>query len=157
MIARSLRLAAASAACLAVVSAGSVAAAAPVRFGDAYTETFEDEFIFDLCGIVTMTTITERWTFQAFPDGREVLHVTRTFVPADIRVPIEKGAGTGTTYPDGTRKVVGSPLRLYDQQGGGISVIAAGLVVFDPFGDPSRTRGHAIDLSDEAMVSYYCP
>jgi len=154
--ARVRRIAAGAAVAVAIVGATPVHAAVPFRDGDAYTVRFFDDMIFDMCGIETWTTLKERWTFKDFGDGTLQLQVTRTFIPDDPRIPIEKGAGTGTTFADGTRKVVGSPLRLYDRNGG-LTLMGAGLVVFDPFEDPIRTRGQYPDLSDEALTQAYCP
>ena len=139
------------------LSAGTANAAAPTDvFADSYTVRFFDDAILDLCGIETWTTLTERWTLKVYADGSEVFHDVRTFVPDDVRIPIEKGAGTRFTSPDGTSKVVGSPLRIFDR-GGGMIVVGAGQVIFDPGGDPIRVRGQFPDLSDEALASYYCP
>ena len=74
-------------------------AAKPERETDSYTDRFHDDFIFDMCGIDTWTTVTERWTLKTWPDGSQTFHTRRTFVPDDPRIPIEKGAGTGSSPP----------------------------------------------------------
>lgn len=130
------------------------AAAAPDRFGDAYTETFFDDFIYDLCGIETMTTVTERWSITTYADGSSVQHVVRTFVSEDPRLPVEKGAGKTVTAPDGSRTVIGMPLLLIGP-GGGVRVIDAGKSVFNAAGDVVTTRGIKPDLSN--LAQYYCP
>jgi len=83
--------------------AGTAAAAGggPTVTTGGGTETFADDFILDLCGIETETTVTERWTHKQFRDGSETLHVVRTFVSADPRLPVEKGAATSFIAPDG--------------------------------------------------------
>lgn len=78
---RIVGLSIASALVLGVVGGTAAQAAGPVRISDAYTDTFFDDFIFDLCGIETYTTVTERWTLKVYPDGSEVFHNVRTFVP----------------------------------------------------------------------------
>lgn len=140
---------------LAIASAGGVHASAPVRDGDSYTVTFYDDFIFELCGIDTFTTLTERWTFKEFSDGSTILHVNRTFVPDDPRIPVEKGAGSSLTAPDGTRTVVGKPTQLFDPDGG-IRLLDAGLAVLDPFGNVLVLHGHSESLGVD-LAPYYCP
>ena len=118
------------------------------------TETFADDLFLDLCGIATNTTLTEKWTLKEFPDGSETLHVVRTFVPDDPRLPIEKAAGTSFTAPDGSRRVVGKPIHLIGP--GGVRILDAGWVLFDPAGEIVDVRGPhpalGVDLAD-----YYCP
>lgn len=138
---------------LGAMSAGIVQGGGPVRFSDAYTETFFDEFIFELCGIETMTTVTERWTFKEFADGSATLHVTRTFVPEDPRIPMERGAGTSFFAPDGTQTTVGSPTRIYSTDGRGLVLLDAGRVVF---GEEVTIRGH-VESFDVDLALYYCP
>ena len=77
---------------LGVIGTGTATAGGPTRHGDAYTDTFVDDFIFDLCGIATMTTVTERFSVKTFADGSQIVHANREFVPADVRIPIEVGA-----------------------------------------------------------------
>jgi hypothetical protein len=156
MTRRSITLALSIALASTIAGAAPAAAARPFRDGDAYTVRFFDDFIFDLCGIETMTTLTERWTFTDFGDGRMRLHVTRTFVPDDPRIPIEKGAGSRFIQPDGTEIVVGTPLLLFDPDGG-VQALDAGRVVF---GDEITSHGRQ-DLSIEDLEgdlsAYYCP
>jgi hypothetical protein len=156
MTRRSIAIALSIALASTVLAAGPVAADRPYRDGDAYTVTFFDDFIFELCGIETMTTLTERWTFTDYGGGRMRLHVVRTFVPDDPRIPIEKGAGSRFIEPDGTEIVVGTPLLLFDPDGG-VQALDAGRVVF---GDDISAHGRQ-DLSIEDLEgdlsSYYCP
>jgi hypothetical protein len=143
-------------AALMVAGTGTAVAAggAPVVTQGGGTETFADDFILDLCGIETETTLTERWTLKEFPDGSETLQVTRTFVSADPRIPIEKGAGTAFTAPDGSRRVVGTPLHLIGPHG--VRILDAGQVVFGPDGEIVSMRGPHPSL-DTDPAEYYCP
>jgi hypothetical protein len=142
---------------LGLAVAAPASAAGPVfRESDAYTDRFFDDFIWDLCGIETWTTLTERWTFTEFADGSTVFHDVRTFVPDDPRIPIERGAATSFNATDGSRVVIGSPTRLTYRNGGGTLVLDAGRGTIDPNGDLVDTRGRAsswvVDLAD-----VYCP
>jgi hypothetical protein len=153
---RALTLSITLALILGALSAGAVQASGPLRDGDSYTVTFYDDFIFELCGIDTFTTLTERWTFKEFADGSTILHVNRTFVSDDPRIPVEKGAGSSLTAPDGTRTVVGKPTQLFDPDGG-IRLLDAGLAMFDEFGDILTIRGHSVSLGADDLAPYYCP
>jgi hypothetical protein len=115
-------------------------------------ETFFDDFIFDLCGIETMTTVTEHWTLWTYADGSQKFQNSRTFVPEDPRIPIEYGAGMSTFTPDGVQTVHGSPIRL-QRRGEGIILLDAGYVTLSE--DPTVHGPHpslGVDLAD-----YYCP
>ena len=130
-------------------------AAGPERETDSYTDYFHDDFIFEMCGIDTWTTVTERYTLKTWPDGSQTFQDVRTFVPDDVRIPIEKGAGTGRFLPDGTKIVNGKPLQLFDRDGG-ILLLGTGYATFDPDGNVLVAHGHdealQVDLSE-----YYCP
>lgn len=130
------------------------AADGPIVTKGGGTETFYDDFLYDLCGIATETTLTETWSHKQFADGSETLQVTRTFVPADPRVPIEKTAGMSFTAPDGSRRVVGKPIQLIDQRGGGVRLLDAGWVTFDSSGDIVGLRGPHPFLSTELATAY---
>ena len=134
---------------------GTAAAAAPVVERGGGQETFFDDFIHDLCGIDTLTTLTERWTRKTFADGSETLQVVRTFVSEDPRLPVEKGAGTAFTAPDGSRRVVGTPIHLIGPNGG-TRLLDAGQVWFDVNGDVADVRGPHPSL-DADLATYYCP
>lgn len=151
MTRRALLLAATTALTLSL-AAGAVSAAAPTRESDAYTESFFDDFILDLCGIETDTTVTERWTFKEFADGSATLHVVRTFVPDDPRIPVERGAGTSFFAPDGTQRVVGMPIQLLDRNGG-VMILDAGWI---EFGDEITVRGPHPSLEVD-LAGFYCP
>ena len=150
MTSRALTLSLAVALVLVSTSAGVSSAGGPERDGGSFTETFYDDFILELCGIETLTTMTQRWSVKRFEDGSEIVHVTRTFVSEDPRIPIEKGDGNAFIAPDGTRTVVGLPLLLIGDRG--TIVVAAGRTVF---ADDVTVRGTDPDLSDLAV--YYCP
>lgn len=132
---------------------GTVLAAGPTVERGSTHETFFDEFILDLCGIETMTTVIERWTLKTFPDGSQQFQASRTFIPDDVRVPIEKGAGMGFFTSDGVQTVVGKPLQLISQQHGGVIVLDAGRVTF---GDEIDVRGPHPSL-DMDLAELYCP
>ncbi|MBA2631682.1 MAG: hypothetical protein H0U86_01565 [Chloroflexi bacterium] len=138
---------------LGVTSTGVAQAGGPERIGDSYTDTFFDDFIWDLCGIETLTTVTERWTLKEFPDGSQILHVNRYFVPHDPRIPRERGAGTSFFAPDGTKTTVGSPTRVFATDGRGLILLDAGRVVF---GEDITIRGH-VESFDVDLASVYCP
>ncbi len=155
MIPRSLARSGAIAILLGLLSVGAVAAAGPTRVADAYTDVFFDDFIYELCGIETFTTVTERWTLKEFPDGSQILHVNRRFVPDDPRLPVEVGAGTSFLAPDGTKTVVGKPTQLF-YANGGIRMLDAGRVIFGPGGDIVSRRGHIESLGVD-LAPFYCP
>ncbi len=136
----------------------SLGAAAPATAGgptihhERFKERFADDFILDLCGIETFTTLTQRSTVKIFPDGSEHIHVVRTFVSDDPRLPIERAAGTTFIAPDGTRRVVGKPLQLIGPDGG-VRILDAGLV---EFGEEVIVRGPHPSLGAD-LAPYYCP
>ena len=144
-----------AAAALVVLPAAPASAGRPVIERASYTDRFEDDLILDLCGIETWTTVTERWSSKKFPDGSEIFHVVRTFVPDDPRIPIEKGAATSFFAPDGSRTTVGTPIHLMDQSGGTM-LIDAGRVLFDSDGNLASVNGPHPAL-DADLAEYYCP
>lgn len=115
-------------------------------------ETFVDDFIFDLCGIETTTTVTERWTLTTYADGSQRFRVSRTFISADPRLPIESGAGMSYWTADGIQTVTGTPIRLR-RRGGGIVLLDAGRIVF---GEPLTIRGPHPSLGLD-LAQAYCP
>ncbi len=134
-------------------SASAAMAAKPATERSGRTvDTFADDFIFDLCGIETMTTITEHWTLTTYADGSQRLRVSRKFVPADRRIPIEYGAGMAFWDANGIKTVHGSPLRL-QLRGQGIILLDAGLAIF---GDDLTIRGPHPSLEAD-LAEYYCP
>jgi len=140
---------------LPLVAAGPALAGGPVIERGRFQDTFFDEFIFDLCGIVTETTQTQRWTAKVFPDGSETVQVVRSFVSVDPRLPVEKAAGTTFTAPDGSRRVVGKPIQLIGP-GGGVTLIDAGWIAFDAEGEVSDQRGPHPSI-DADLAEFYCP
>ena len=118
------------------------------------TETFADDLILELCGVSTLTTLTERVTITDFPDGSSRLHLTRTYVSEDPRIPVEKGAGSSFTAPDGTRRVVGTPIHLIGSHG--TIVIDAGSVTFGPDGQVIAEDGRHPTLEADGLAQYYC-
>jgi hypothetical protein len=152
---RAFTLSLAATLALGTASAETIQAGGPTRVSDSYTDRFFDDFIAELCGIETFTTLTERWTFTEFADGSATLHVVRTFVPDDPRIPIEKGAGTSFIAPDGSRVVVGSPTRLFDLDGG-IRLIDAGRTQLDENDDVVSVSGQLASF-DVDLAQYYCP
>jgi len=122
---------------------------------DSYVDRFEDDLFLDLCGIETWTTVTERWSLKQFPDGSEIFHVVRTYVPDDPRLPIEKGAGTSFFAPDGSKTTVGKPIHLIGPDGG-TTLLDAGRAVFNAEGDVISVNGPHPSL-DADLAEYYCP
>lgn len=133
-------------------AAAPAAAARPTIFRERFEERFADDFIRDLCGIETFTTWTQHHTVKIFPNGSEQVHVVRTFVSDDPRLPIEKGAATTFIAPDGTRRVVGKPLQLIGPDGG-VRILDAGWV---EFGEETLVRGPHPSLGVD-LAPYYCP
>lgn len=142
-------------AALLVLPAVPAAADQPDIERASYVDRYEDDFIFDLCGIQTWTTVTERWSSTKFPNGSETFHVVRTFVPDDPRIPVEKGAGSSFFAPDGTKTTVGTPIHLFGPDGG-TTLIDAGRVLFDADGDLTSVDGPHPALEAD-MARYYCP
>lgn len=151
---RTTRMLAATTMALGLIVSGTSAALAaqPEIIHGTNRETFFDDFLFDLCGIETMTTVTEHWTLWRYADGSEKFQSSRKFVPEDPRLPIEYGAGMSTFTPDGTQTVHGSPIRLR-RPGGGIILLDAGLV---SFGDDLIVHGPHPSLEID-LAEAYCP
>lgn len=120
-----------------------------------YVDRFEDAFILDLCGIQTWTTLTERWSLKTFPDGSQILHIVRTFVPDHPGIPVEKGAGTSFIAPDGSKTAVGKPIHLFARDGG-TTLIDAGRALFDADGNLTSVNGPHPSL-DADLTGLYCP
>jgi hypothetical protein len=137
-----------------VASAAPASAGAPVITRGGGTETFADDFILDVCGIETVTTLTEHWTLKEYADGSSTLQVQRTFVSDDPRLPVEKGAGVSFNNADGSRRVVGSPIHLIGPHG--TRLLDAGSIWFDAAGEVSRVRGPHPSLAAD-LAEYYCP
>ena len=131
---------------------GALAAKPETEHSGRYVETFADNFIVELCGISTMTTVTEHWTLTTYADGSQRFRVSRRFVPADPRIPIEYGAGMSTFDVNGVQTVHGSPIRL-QRRGEGIILLDAGLVVLN---DDPTVHGPHPSLGIH-LAEVYCP
>jgi hypothetical protein len=115
-------------------------------------ETFFDDFILDICGVATNTTLTQRTTTKTFPDGSQTVHVNAEFVPDDPRIASERNAFTDRIAPDGTLTTGGLAIRLY-RKGQGTVIRDAGWVRF--LEDGLVVRGpHPFLETDPADV--YC-
>jgi hypothetical protein len=156
MTRRSILIALAVAVLATMLPAGLALGGGPAIIRDSYTVTIHDDFIEELCGIDTVTTVTERWSLKEFADGSAILHVNRTFVPDDPRFPVEKGAGTSFIAADGSRTVVGKPTQLFEP-GGGIRLLDAGRALFDASGNLVAVRGRSESLAAADLAVYYCP
>ena len=151
---RTIRLAAAATLVIGVVASGASAAlaAGPEITHGSNRETFPDDFILDLCGLETMTTVTEHWTLWTYADGSQKFQTSRKYVPADPRIPIEYGSAMSTFDPDGTQTVHGSPIRLR-RHGEGVVLRDAGYI---RFGDALTIHGPHPSL-DLDLAEVYCP
>lgn len=137
---------------LAAGTAGALAAAPQHERSGRYVDTFPDDLFLDLCGIETMTTVTEHWTLTTYADGSQRFRASRTFVPADRRLPIEYGSGMSFFDVNGVQTVHGSPIRL-QRRAEGILLLDAGLVRFTD--DPTIHGPHPSLEAD--LAQYYCP
>jgi hypothetical protein len=137
------------------VGVGPVHAASPPTITTSTTiETFADDLILELCGVTTMTTLTERVAIHDYPDGSSRLHVQREYVSEDLRIPIERAAATSFISADGSRRVTGTPIHLIGSRG--TIVLDAGNIMFGSDGELVDTRGpHPFVLSDD-IAQYYC-
>ena len=140
---------------LAALGAGAtnVLAAKPeAEHSGQVVETFADDFILELCGIETMTTVTERWTLTSYADGSQRFVVSRKFKSDDPRLPIEFGAGMSTWDANGVQTVHGSPLRLL-RPGEGMTLLDAGFATLTD--DPTIHGPHP--FLDADLAAAYCP
>lgn len=94
-------------------AAASKDAGKPIVERSAQTVTFFDDYIFELCGVATDTTLTERIVTKTYLDGSQTVHINAWFVPEDPRIASEQDARTDVIAPDGTRTVKGLAIRLY--------------------------------------------
>ena len=144
-----------------VIAALGVVATAPAAMAaggkpsverEVVNETFFDDFILDICGVATNTTLTQRTTTKTFPDGSQTVHVNAEFVPDDPRIASERNAFTDRIAPDGTLTTGGLAIRLY-RKGEGTVIRDAGWVRF--LEDGLVVRGpHPFLETDPADV--YC-
>jgi hypothetical protein len=156
---RRASLAATAAIIATAILTGTAMAAKPARDGGSFTETYFDDLIWELCGIETLTTLTQTWSVKDFADGSAMVHVVRTFVPDDARIPVEKGAAQTFIGADGSRRVVGMPLLLFYPDGGA-EVLASGNVLLDPDGNVVFEHGRTQYLDQifsDDLAEFYCP
>jgi len=153
-----------------VLTAGFVLLAAPAPAGAAgggrpevprttTTETFADDFTRDVCGIDVMTTLTERLVIQTWPDGREHVHASWSYVSDDPRVSIEIAHRSDFYSADGTTTTItGIPLRLIDPVTGRTLAKDSGRLVLAPDNTVLSVSGpHEFFLGDEDPAEFYCP
>ena len=152
---RTIRLAAAATLVLGVVasSAGAALAATPEIVHGSNRETFPDDFILDLCGIETMTTVTEHWTLWTYADGSQKFQTSRKYVPDDPRIPIEYGSAHVDVRPGWHPDRPRLPDPALRRGGGGIILRDAGYI---RFGDPLTVHGPHPSL-DLDLAELYCP
>jgi hypothetical protein len=72
-------------------------------------ETFFDDYIFDICGVETDTTHTQRTTIKTFPDGSETVHRIAEWVPDDPGIASERWGRTTGSRPTARSRLSGSP------------------------------------------------
>lgn len=140
----------------AVTVPAQAAGGKPVIRSGVFVDTFDDDYIFELCGIETTTTETQRWQVKTFPDGSQQVHVVRTYVTADPRIPMEKGAATAVYDAAGNRTVVGTPIHLMGPRG--TVVLDAGRATLDVEENLLDVRGpHPIAQAGDDLAQFYCP
>jgi hypothetical protein len=139
----------------AIASAPAMAAGGgkPTVEREVIQETFFDDFIFEICGVETETTQTQRTTIKTFPDGSQTVHRIAECVPDDPSIASERWGRTDRIAPDGTLTIAGLAIRLYRQgegtiirDAGWVRVLEDGLVV----------RGPHPFLGDTNPADVYC-
>jgi hypothetical protein len=136
------------------VGAPAHAATPPTITKITILDTFADDLILELCGVATMTTLTEKVTIHDYPDGSSTVHVQRRYVSADPRIPIERAAATSFISPDGSRRVTGAPIHFIGTHG--TIVLDAGNIMFDQNGEIVDTRGPHPFINAADVAQYYC-
>jgi hypothetical protein len=139
----------------AIASAPAMAAGGgkPTVEHEVIHETFFDDFIFDVCGVETDTTQTQRTTIKTFPDGSQTVHRIAEWVPDDPSIASERWGRTDRIAPDGTLTIVGLAIRLY-RQGEGTIIRDAGWVRVLEYGRVVRGPHPFLGGTDPADV--YC-
>lgn len=147
---------------IAVMALVAAIAAAPAMAGGGGKPTIEhefikvtyfDDFIFDLCGVETNTTQTQRSVIKTFPDGSETVHRVAEWIPDDPRIASERWGRTDRIAPDGTVTIYGLAIRLF-RKGEGTIIRDAGWIHFLEDGVVFRGPHPFISGTDPADV--YC-
>lgn len=133
---------------------GSGKGGKPTIQREVFEETFFDDFIFDVCGVETNTTQTQRTIIKTFPDGSETVHRRVEFVPDDPSIASERWARTDFFAPDGTQTIVGLAVRLYRKGGGGTIIRDAGWVRVSEDGLVIRGPHPFLEDRDNAELLY---
>jgi hypothetical protein len=139
---------------IAIASAPAMAAGGgkPIVKHEVIHETFFDEYLFEICGVESDTTQTQRTTTKTFADGSQTIHHVAEWVPHDPSLASERWGRTDRIAPDGTHTIVGLAVRVY-RQGEGTIIRDAGWIRF--FEDGLVVRGpHPFFVTDPADV--YC-
>ena len=150
-----LTLAATAAALLAAFAATPAMAAGgkPTFEREVIEETFFDDFILDVCGVATNTTLTQRTITKTFPDGSRTIHKNAEWIPDDPRIASERWGRTDRIAPDGTLTIVGLAIRLY-RQGEGTIIRDAGWLRLAE--DGLTVRGPHPYFLDTDPADVYC-
>ena len=69
--------------------------------------------------------------------------------------PSRRAPAPGFFAPDGSSRVTGKPLQLFDRDGG-ILLLGTGMVRFDPDGNVLVAHGHDEALTAD-LAEFYCP
>lgn len=112
-----------------IATAGSGHGGKPTIEREVIEETFFDDYIFDLCGVETDTSLTQRTVTKTYPDGTVKVHTVARWVPEDPTISSEFDARTDTFAPDGTQTVKGLAIKVY-RKGEGTIIRDAGWVRF---------------------------
>jgi len=119
-------------------------------------DTFFDDFIFEVCGVETMTTQRETNIIKTFPDGSLKVHRKVAFTPDDPRIASERWARTDFFAADGTLTIVGLAIRLYRKGGGGTIIRDAGWVEVSDDGLVVRGPHPFLEGDPEKAEKLYC-
>jgi len=134
---------------LLVLTLGSTAAAAaaPEKETRTFTDTFQDEFLTDACGVNVTTTVDGRITFFSFPDrpvGPQDLtsvHVNFVATAGDNRVVFKDvGVDVLRVTPDGTVILMVVGQVPFDFTGVFVINLTTGEVILEPHHTVDTTR-----------------
>jgi hypothetical protein len=134
-------------------AAASAPAAGPTVERSTLTETYADDFALEVCGVKTMTTLTQRLVIKTYADGTEIVHVNARYVPADRRVATEQLSRTEIYAPDGTLTIKGLAIRL-SRKGEGTIIRDAGWIHF--YEDGILMRGPHDFYGTDDPADFYC-